>query len=200
MKNYYLKRIDEIKTEIGTDMKPEPVATATRVAAGVGVPLLRAGAKAVKQAIPKGGRLKTLAKRELKRRADIEADKDRAATEKAEKERDEQEAEKAKGPDPDQPSSMEKAYSRRLQSRLRRREREARRRQEQEAKERARKERLARVKQASIDKQIDADDRGDLEAVNKERRRRDRLKDKYGEAIVYTQIGYILAESMRLIK
>ena len=46
MKNYYLRRIDEF-TQIGTDIKPEPVATGTRVAAGLGVPVVRAGIRAI---------------------------------------------------------------------------------------------------------------------------------------------------------
>ena len=45
MKNYYLKRIDELRTEIGSDSRPTPVATVSRIAAGATYPALKKGAE-----------------------------------------------------------------------------------------------------------------------------------------------------------
>jgi hypothetical protein len=45
MKNYYLKRIDELKTDIGSDSRPTPVATVSRIAAGATYPALKKGAQ-----------------------------------------------------------------------------------------------------------------------------------------------------------
>jgi len=45
MKNYYLKRIDELRTDIGSDSRPTPVATVSRIAAGATYPALKKGAQ-----------------------------------------------------------------------------------------------------------------------------------------------------------
>ena len=50
MKNYYLKRIDELRTEVGSDSRPNAVATISRFAAGATYPVLKQGAKLAKKA------------------------------------------------------------------------------------------------------------------------------------------------------
>lgn len=187
MKNYYLKRIDEVKTQIGSETPPEPVATATRVGAGVSVPLLRAGAKAVQKSVPTGTAVKRAASKFMKtqgkrykrtKKALSRLDRMKKSKIEREREREEQLA-----------NDTERAF---------------RRQQFRDSNREARKKRLENLKRASDTKLAAAQARagfGSSQAtVDKETERQKRLDRYKYEAIVYTQIGYILAESMGLIE
>lgn len=199
MKNYYLRRIDEF-TQIGSDERPRAVSDLARGIGGA-ASYLRRKVRAPLETFKRVAKEKAKDKIEREQTAQdaaphIDAMRNLGGEGKTDlpfSDAPNLSSGEEKDPDPGQPSSKKPRRRRRIWKKDRTQP-EAKERQKQEA----RKERVAKVRQASQDKENDALDRGDLDTAFKELRRQDRLK-KY-EAIVYTQIGYILAESMGLIK